>query len=234
MYDFLTGPMLWVTFSVLVIGCAAKVIGYFKGLSWQLDRVAYKAHMGLGVKWAFKSIGYWLLPFGSRSWREKPVMTVLFFALHIGIIFVPLFLEAHAVVIKERLGINWPAMPTGLADGLTIAMLVAGIGIIVRRLVLPEVRFITTPQDYPRPGHHPGSLRHGPGLPAACARLRDLALGPHHRRARHAPGHPLHQALARGAVLLLARPVGDGLRHQARRAKRAEASSGKDHKPLPE
>ena len=148
MYDFLTGPMLWVTFSVLVIGCAAKVIGYFKGLSWQLDRVAYKAHMGLGVKWAFKSIGYWLLPFGSRSWREKPVMTVLFFALHIGIIFVPLFLEAHAVVIKERLGINWPAMPTSLADGLTIAMLVAGIGIIVRRLVLPEVRFITTAHDY--------------------------------------------------------------------------------------
>lgn len=148
MYDFLTGPMLWVTFSVLVIGCAAKVIGYFKGLSWQLDRVAYKPHMGLGVKWAFKSIGYWLLPFGSRSWREKPGMTVLFFAFHIGIVFVPLFLEAHAVVLKERLGIGWPTMPTTLADGLTIAMLIAGIGLIVRRIALPEVRIITTAHDY--------------------------------------------------------------------------------------
>ncbi|WP_461209305.1 sulfate respiration complex protein HmcE [Desulfocurvus sp. DL9XJH121] len=148
MYNFLTGPMLWVTFSVLVIGCAARVAAYFKGLDWRLDRVAYKPHMGRGLKWALKSIGWWLLPFGSRSWREKPGMTILFFAFHIGIVFVPLFLEAHAVVVRERLGIAWPAMPATLADGLSIAMLVAGILLILRRIVLPEVRIITTAQDY--------------------------------------------------------------------------------------
>lgn len=148
MYAFLTGPMMWVTFAILVIGCIVRVVKYVKGLSWQLDRCAYGAHPGLGFKWALKSIGYWLLPFGSRSWREKPIMTVLFFAFHIGIVFVPLFLEAHTVLLKERLGISWPAMPTSLADGLTIAMLVAGIGLIIRRIALPEVRIITTAYDY--------------------------------------------------------------------------------------
>lgn len=148
MYEFLTGPMLWVTFSILIVGCIAKVVMYFKGLSWQLDRVAYTKHRALGVKWALKSIFYWLVPFGSRSWREKPVMTILFFTFHIGIVFVPLFLEAHAVILKERFGIGWPAMPSTLADGLTIAMLVAGIGLIIRRLALPEVRIITTAKDY--------------------------------------------------------------------------------------
>lgn len=148
MYEFLTGPMLWVTFSVLIVGCIAKVVMYFRGLSWQLDRVAYTKHRALGIKWALKSIFYWLVPFGSRSWREKPGMTILFFTFHVGIVFVPLFLSAHAVVLKEHWGIGWPAMPTTLADGLSIAMLVAGILLIVRRIALPEVRIITDAKDY--------------------------------------------------------------------------------------
>lgn len=148
MYEFLTGPMLWVTFTVFIVGCIWRVVQYVRGLSWQLDRVAYRPHFALGAKHALKSVFYWLVPFGSRSWREKPGMTILFFAFHIGIVFVPLFLEAHAVVAKQRLGIDWPSMPAGLADGLTIAMLVAGAGLIIRRLALPEVRIITTGYDY--------------------------------------------------------------------------------------
>lgn len=148
MYAFLTGPMMWVTFAVFTIGCIVRVVKYVKGLNWQLDRCAYSVHRGLGTMWALKSIGYWLLPFGSRSWREKPIMATLFFVFHIGIVFVPLFLEAHAVLLKEHLGISWPSMPTTLADGLTIAMIVAGIGLIIRRVALPEVRIITSAYDY--------------------------------------------------------------------------------------
>lgn len=148
MYAFLTGPMLWVTFTVLIVGCLVRVVKYVRGLSWQLDRVAYKPHFGLGAGHAVKSILFWLVPFGSRSWREKPGMTILFFAFHIGIVFVPLFLEAHAVVAREHLGLSWPSMPAALADGLTIAMLSAGVMLIVRRIALPEVRIITTANDY--------------------------------------------------------------------------------------
>ncbi|NJB68487.1 nitrate reductase gamma subunit [Desulfobaculum xiamenense] len=148
MYEFLTGPMLWVTFTVFILGCIYRVVWYFRGLDWKLDRVAYKADMGLGLKWAWKSIYHWLLPFGTFSWRRKPGMMSLFFIFHVGIVFVPLFLEAHTVIAREHLGINWPAMPAGLADALTVAMLAAGVMLILRRILLAEVRVLTTANDY--------------------------------------------------------------------------------------
>lgn len=148
MYEFLTGPMMWITFTVLIVGCLYRVIWYFKGLDWKVDRVAYRAHMGLGLRWAWKSIYHWLLPFGTFGWRKKPGMMALFFIFHIGIVCVPLFLEAHAVIVTQKLGISWPSMPGWLADGLTIAMLGAGIMLILRRIALAEVRILSTFTDY--------------------------------------------------------------------------------------
>jgi nitrate reductase gamma subunit len=60
---------------------------------------------------------------------------------------VPLFLEGHAVMIRNGLGIAWPAMPQILADVLAIAALMGGIGIAVRRFLLPEVRILTDVKD---------------------------------------------------------------------------------------
>lgn len=148
MYEFLTGPMLWLAFGVFFIGLAWRVIWYIKGLNWQLDRVAYKAHMGLGLKGAARSILYWLMPFGSHGWRAKPLFTIAFYLFHIGLVIVPLFLEGHVMLIEEGLGISWPTLPMGVADGLTIAALVASAFIILRRIGLPEVRILTTFYDY--------------------------------------------------------------------------------------
>jgi len=147
MYEILTGPLLWISFAVFFVGLAARVVLYFLGLDWRLDRVAYKPHMASGLKGAFRSVYRWLLPFGTHSWRAKPVFTVMFFAFHIGLVIVPLFLEGHAVMIRNGLGINWPAMPQILADVLAIAALVGGVYIAVRRLLLPEVRILTDIKD---------------------------------------------------------------------------------------
>ena len=71
MYDFLTGPMLWLTFIVTFFGLAFRAVWYVRGLHWQMDRVAYKPHFKYGMRGALRSIFYFLLPFGSRSWRER-------------------------------------------------------------------------------------------------------------------------------------------------------------------
>jgi len=147
MYEILTGPLLWIAFAVFFVGLTARVVLYFRGLDWRLDRVAYKPQMNYGIKGAVRSVYRWLLPFGTYSWRAKPVFTLMFFAFHIGLVIVPLFLEGHAVMIKNGLGISWPAMPQVLADVLAIAALVGGIGIAVRRVLLPEVRILTDVKD---------------------------------------------------------------------------------------
>lgn len=147
MYEILTGPLLWISFAVFFVGLTARVVLYFKGLDWRLDRVAYKPHMNYGIKGAVRSVYRWLLPFGTHSWRAKPIFTLMFFAFHIGLVIVPIFLEGHAVMIRNGLGIDWPSMPQILADVLAIAALMGGIGIAVRRFLLPEVRILTDFKD---------------------------------------------------------------------------------------
>ena len=52
------------------------------------------------------------------------------------------------MILKERWGFSLPTLPEGIADGLTIAVMVAFVGLVVRRIALPEVRILTTAYDY--------------------------------------------------------------------------------------
>lgn len=148
MYALITGPLLWLTFAVFVGGLAWRVYTYIKGLDWKLDRVAYATQREAGIRGAVRSIVAWLVPYGSHGWRAKPIFTFLFFAFHIGLVVVPLFLAGHAVILKMRFGIGWPTIPMALADALTIIMMGAAVGILIRRIALPEVRIVTSLYDY--------------------------------------------------------------------------------------
>jgi len=147
MYAFLTGPMLWLSFAICIIGCAWRAVKYVKGLSWQLDRVPYGRYRDLAIKGALKSIFHWLTPFASCSWRAKPIFATAFFLMHIGLVIVPIFLFAHVMLVAERFGLSWPTLPAGIADLLTILAILAGVFILLRRMGLPEVRIITTGHD---------------------------------------------------------------------------------------
>jgi nitrate reductase gamma subunit len=148
MYNFITGPLLWATFAIFFIGLTVRIVLYIRGLDWRLDRVAYRAYPGLGIKGALSSIIHWLIPYGSYGWRDKPLYTIVFFVYHVGLVVTPLFLAGHAVIIKERWGINWPTISMALADGLTIGVIICTVLIAIRRIGLPEVRILTTLYDF--------------------------------------------------------------------------------------
>jgi hypothetical protein len=148
MYQFVTGPLLWLAFIVFFIGLLSKMVLYFKGLDWQLDRVTYGVNVSYGIKGAIRSIIYWLLPFGTRSWRVNPGFTILVFVFHFCLMFTPIFLQAHNLILKERWGISFWTLSDFSADFLTVAMLVAAFFIILRRIALAEVRILTTVYDY--------------------------------------------------------------------------------------
>ncbi len=147
-YLFSTGPLLWLSFGIFFGGLSYRVVQYIRGLDWQADRVAYQAWPALGLKGALRSILHWLVPYYSVGWRAKPLYTFVFFAFHVGLVGVPLFVAGHTVIFKERWGVDWPTMSMGLADILTITAIVAGIFIAIRRIALPEVRIVTTIYDY--------------------------------------------------------------------------------------
>jgi len=148
MYDFLTGPMFWLSISICLVGMLVRIVMYFRGLNWQLDRVAYKAYPAQGFKGALRSIIKWLIPFGTYGWRRQPFMTVIFFGFHIGAVIVPLFLLAHNVFLKEKIGIALITLNPTIADVLTWMVVVSAGFLALRRIALPEVRILTTAYDY--------------------------------------------------------------------------------------
>lgn len=148
LYQFVTGPLAWLAFGIFFIGVTARLVLYIKGLSWQGDRVTYTVNVSYGIKGAVRSIFFWLVPFGTRSWRDNPFFTILFFVFHFGLLFTPVFLQAHNILLQERWGFSLWTISDAAADFLTIAMMAAAVFLVIRRIGLPEVRIITNAYDY--------------------------------------------------------------------------------------
>jgi nitrate reductase gamma subunit len=148
LYDFLTGPVFWISVSTCLIGLIFRAVFYIKGLNWQLDRVAYTAHPKAGIKGAARSIFFWLIPFGSRGWRTQPLMTILFYVFHAGVVCVPLFLFAHNMIFEEKFRFSFFTLPSFLADTMSWGVIISAVFLILRRIALPEVRILTTWYDY--------------------------------------------------------------------------------------
>ncbi len=148
MYAFLTGFMFWLSLAVFGLGVIVRTFLYVKGLKWNLDRVAYKAYPLAGFKGALRSVWKWLLPFGTQGWRKQPLMTIIFFGFHIGAVAVPLFLLAHNLILRQKLGFSLPTLDQGAADVLTWVVLISALFLVLRRIALPEVRILTTWYDY--------------------------------------------------------------------------------------
>ncbi len=148
MYNFLTGPLAWFSFFVFFIGMFIRSALYIKGLDSSIDRVTYRVNTSFGIKEAVRSIFFWLLPFSTRGWRTQPLMTILFFIFHISLLTSTLFLNAHNMILEERWGFSIITMPDVISDYLTIAVLVTAFILIIRRIVLPQVRILTKTSDY--------------------------------------------------------------------------------------
>ena len=148
MYEFVTGPLAWIAFGIFFFGMIYRLVWYIRGLNWQMDRVSYSQHVAFGIKGALRSIFFWLVPFGTRSWRYYPGFTIVVFVFHFCLLLTPVFLNGHNVLLMERFGFSLPSLPEGLADVMTIAVIVAAVFIVLRRIALPEVRILTKPYDF--------------------------------------------------------------------------------------
>jgi nitrate reductase gamma subunit len=144
MYALVTGPLAWLAFGIFIIGMIVKIIGVLR-LTAKKDKVVFN-HLNLA--WSLRSVYRWLIPFGSRSMREKPALTIFAFVFHICLLGIPIFLLGHNILWDERWNISWWSLSETAADYLTLLFLVAAAGLVYRRIVAPEVKIVTTAYDY--------------------------------------------------------------------------------------
>ncbi len=143
LYNLLRGPLVWVAFLVFIGGSIYKVREMI--LLAKNEKVVMPY---ISLKLTLRSLFHWLIPFNSVNWRLRPVITIVTFLFHIGLVFTPIFLVAHNILVYESWGIDWWTLPDDLADIMTMIVIGSCVFFFLRRIFAPEVRFVTFADDY--------------------------------------------------------------------------------------
>lgn len=146
LYDLARGPLVWVAL-VLCVGGSLYQFLKMAMLAKQKDGYVYEYW---SWKHALKSAFFWwILPLGSFNSRLNPVMAIVTWVFHVCLLASPVFLLAHAVMFETSWNVGlWPTFPDNVADMMAFAVLGACVFFLGRRLVLPQVKFVTGKSDF--------------------------------------------------------------------------------------
>jgi nitrate reductase gamma subunit len=143
MYGFVSGPLVWIAFVVFVVGLAYQIVTMIQ--SAKKDKVVYPY---MSAKYGLRSLFHWLVPFATKNMQMRYEMTIVTFAFHTCLFLVPLFLTAHVAMFSLAWGASWWTLSERAADWLTVLVMFAALFFLLRRWMLPEVRFVTSASDY--------------------------------------------------------------------------------------
>jgi len=143
-YEFVSGPMVWLAFGLFVLGSLYRLVSMGR-LAAEKDPMVFNY---MSIFYALRSIFHWVVPYASVNMRKHPVMTAVAFAFHICLLAVPIFLCAHIILINESWQIHWWYMPNLAADVMTLIVIGGCLFFLCRRLMRPEVRYLTTFSDF--------------------------------------------------------------------------------------
>lgn len=143
-YNFVSGPLAWLAFILFFGGCLYRLVRLFMLVNEKEPFI----FTYMSWKYSLRSIFHWIIPFGTVNWRRHPVLTVVTFVFHIGLVIAPIFLLAHVILLDEALNLSWWALPDAWADVLTVVVIIGCVFFLVRRLTQPEVKFVTSASDF--------------------------------------------------------------------------------------
>lgn len=144
LYNFVSGPLAWVAFFIFIFGSLYRLIS----LLVQVHKKEKFIYTYMSWRYSLRSILHWSIPFGSTNWRKHPALTIVTFAFHVCLILTPIFLLAHVVLWDDAFGVSWWALPDNLAIVMTLIVIGGCVFFLVRRLISPEVQYVTSASDY--------------------------------------------------------------------------------------
>lgn len=143
-YNFVSGPLAWAAFIIFIGGSLYRLISLLI-LAHRKEKFIY-AYMSL--KYALRSILHWSTPFATENMRKHPALTIVAFAFHICLLLTPIFLLAHVTLVDESWNLSWWTLPDGVAQFMTLIVIAGCVFFLIRRLVKPEVQYVTSASDY--------------------------------------------------------------------------------------
>ena len=143
LYNLVRGPLVYIAFIIFIGGSAYRIKTFL-----DLVKKDKTIRPFISLKYTLRSLFHWMIPFNTVNWRRRPVVTIVTFLFHIGLVFIPIFLLSHNILWHESWGISWWCLPEGIADIGTLIVIFCCVFFFLRRVFAPEVRFVTFDSDY--------------------------------------------------------------------------------------
>ena len=144
LYLLATGPLLYLSLVFFVSGIIFQTAGLILG-TYRNERFVFSF---LSAKSSLLSMLHWGTPFGSTVMRRHFLLTMVGFIFHTGLLILPFFLYAHVMLFYEAWGVSWFTIPEIMSDIITVFVVAACVFFLVRRVIHPEIRYISTVTDY--------------------------------------------------------------------------------------
>lgn len=142
-YNFVRGPLVWISILTFIGGSIYRIRDIVLLAKKEKSVIPY-----MTLKASLRSILHWVIPYASVNMRKRWIITAITFLFHFGIVFLPFFLLAHNVLFYESWGISLPTFPEKFTFVMTLAVMGCCVFFFLRRIIAPEVRFVTFADDY--------------------------------------------------------------------------------------
>lgn len=143
LYNLVRGPLVWIAFIIFIVGSIYRVYSFINLVKKDKTIMPF-----ISLKYTLRSLFHWLIPFNSVNWRRRPVITIVTFLFHLGLVFTPIFLLSHNILWRESWGITWWTLPEEVADIMTLIVIFCCVFFFLRRIFAPEVKFVSFDSDY--------------------------------------------------------------------------------------
>ena len=151
MYDFVRGPLLWISFIVLTCGVVYRIVQLFlitrkkDDVLFSAGNLAKKNSADCAPDEVKTEI---VISFQNTLLGKHPVMAIVTTVFHSCLFVVPLFLLAHSLALYESWGFTFLSLPDFMCDLLTIVCLLCMGFFLIRRLFVPRVKAVSSFYDY--------------------------------------------------------------------------------------
>jgi nitrate reductase gamma subunit len=150
LYDFVQGPLIWVSSIAFVVGVLFQVI-QFLTLTKRRDPVFLSVGIpakGTKQKKYVATAVEWFHSLEKTVWRTHTSVMVMTSVFHFFLIVTPFFVLGHNILLDQSLGFGLLSLPEFTTDVFTGIVFICAAFFLYRRLFVARVRAISAGYDY--------------------------------------------------------------------------------------
>lgn len=151
MYELARGPLMWFAAIIFLGGLAYRAAQLFI-LTRKKEQALFTAKpeklSAFGGQSSEERKMNLLISFQNSLIGKNPIMAVVSIVFHFCLFAAPIFALGHSLVLYESWKTSFLSLPDGLIDFMTIILLVCSLFFLLRRIVIPRVKSISTFYDY--------------------------------------------------------------------------------------